>query len=335
MLPMPALDIEEIPTGAALEALAPAWDELWRRAPGATPFHSPAWLLPWWREIGGGELRVLAARRGGRVVGVLPMYLQDEGGGKLLPLGIAISDYLDGLFEEGCGREVAEAMLRRLAERHDWRCCELHPLRKGSPLLDAGTPPGCGDEVVEFEPCLAVEIPAGARALSDVLPRKIRANLRAFRRRAEQAGRVSLETATAATLTELLDALFRLHDARWHQLERSGVLADPAIRRFHRAAAPLLLDAGLLRLHALRLNGRIIAVMYALHVRRRAYLYVCGFDPDFAALSPGTLIFGHTIAHAVGEGARVVDFLRGRERYKYFWGARERPCYGRMLERVG
>ena len=67
----------------------------------------------------------------GRVVGVLPMYLQNEGGGKLLPLGIAISDYLDGLFEEGCGREIAEAMLRRLAERRDWRRCELHPLRQG------------------------------------------------------------------------------------------------------------------------------------------------------------------------------------------------------------
>jgi CelD/BcsL family acetyltransferase involved in cellulose biosynthesis len=332
---MPALDIEEITSGAALEELAPAWDELWRRAPGATPFHSPAWLLPWWREIGGGELRVLVARRGGRMVGVLPMYLQEEGGGKLLPLGIAISDYLDGLFEQDCGREVAEAMLRTLTNCQDWRRCELHPLREGSPLLEARAPRGCADQVLEFEPCLAVEIPAGARALSDVLPRKIRANLRAFRRRADQAGRVSFETATAATLSEFLDALFRLHDARWRQLEQPGVLADPAIRRFHRAAAPLLLSAGLLRLQALRLDQRIIAVMYALHVRHRAYCYVCGFDPEFGALSPGTLIFGHSIAHAVGEGAREVDFLRGRERYKYFWGARERPCYGRMLEREG
>ena len=113
------------------------------------------------------------------------------------------------------------------------------------------------------------------------------------------------------------------------------MLADPAIRRFHRAAAPLLLSSGLLRLHALRLDERIVAVMYALHAKRRAYCYLCGFDPDFDALSPGTLIFGHTIWEAVREGAREVDFLRGKERYKYFWGARERPCYGRMLNRVG
>jgi CelD/BcsL family acetyltransferase involved in cellulose biosynthesis len=333
---MPSLEIEEVTTSAGFEALAPAWHDLWCRAPDATPFHAALWLIPWWREVGDGELRVLVARQGDRMVGLLPLYLQHDGeGGKLLPLGIAISDYLDGLFEEGCGREVAENMLGRLTERHDWRRCELHPLRQGSPLLDARAPPACAHEVVEFEPCLTVEVPVGARELSDVLPRKLRANLRYFRRRAEAAGRVSFETATSDALPEFLDALFRLHDARWRQLEQPGVLADPAIRRFHRAAAPRLLDAELLRLHALRLDQRIIAVMYALHVQHRTYCYLSGFDPEWRALSPGTLIFGHSIAHAIGEGAREVDFLRGRERYKYFWGVRERPCYGRMLTRVG
>jgi CelD/BcsL family acetyltransferase involved in cellulose biosynthesis len=331
---MPALEVEEVTTSAQLDALAPAWHDLWRRAPAATPFHAPGWLIPWWREIGGGELRVLVARRGRRMVGLLPLYLQQDGG-KLLPLGIAISDYLDGLFEADDASAVASAMLQRLTNRGDWRRCELHPLRQGSALLEAHAPPGCGDEVVEFEPCLVVEIPAGARDLDSFLPRKIRANIRAFRRRAEQAGRVRFETATAGTLTEFLDALFWLHDARWQELGRPGVLGDPAIRRFHRAAAPLLLGAGVLRLRALRLDQRIIAAMYALHLRQRTYFYLCGFDPDLAALSPGTLMFAHGIAQALGEGARAVDFLRGRERYKYFWGARERACYGRMLERAG
>jgi CelD/BcsL family acetyltransferase involved in cellulose biosynthesis len=333
---MPALEIEAVTTGAGLEALAPAWHDLWRRAPAATPFQSPAWLIPWWREIGGGELRVLVARQDGRMVALLPMYLQHDGeGGKLLPLGIAISDYLDGLFEEDVGVMAAEALLRHLAGRDDWRRCELHPLRPGTPLLEAGASPGMTDEVLAFEPCLVVEVPAAARELRDVLPSKIRDNLRYFRGRAERAGRVSFETATAAILSDFVEALFRLHDARWHQLEQPGVLADPAIRRFHRAAAPVLLSSGLLRLHALRLDERLIAVMYALHARGRAYCYLCGFDPEFGAVSPGTLILGRTVEQAVREGAREVDFLRGQERFKYFWGVRERPCYGRMLNRVG
>jgi CelD/BcsL family acetyltransferase involved in cellulose biosynthesis len=333
---MPDLAIEEVTASAELEALAPAWDDLWRRAPLATPFQAPAWLIPWWREIAGGQLRVLAARTDGHLVGLLPLYLQHESeGGKLLPLGIAISDYLDGLFEEGHGVMAAEAMLWHLAVRDDWLRCELHPLRAGTPMLEARAPPRITDEILAFEPCLAVEVPVGARELRDVLPGKIRDNLANYRRRAVRAGRVSFATATAATLPEFVEALFRLHDARWQQLGCPGVLADPAIRRFHRTAAPRLLSSGLLRLHALRLDERIIAVMYALHARGRAYCYLCGFDPEFGALSPGTLILGHSIWQAVREGAREVDFLRGQERFKYFWGVRERPCYGRMLERAG
>jgi CelD/BcsL family acetyltransferase involved in cellulose biosynthesis len=331
---MPALAVEEVATSAGLEALAPAWHELWHRAPAATPFQSPAWLIPWWREVGRGQLRVLSARLDGRLVGLLPMYQQDGSeGAKLLPLGIAISDYLDGLFEEGWEPEVADAVLRCLAARGDWRSCELHPLRAGTPLLKARIPPGCTDQVLAFEPCLVLEVPPEARELSDVVPSRMRSNLRYFRRRAERAGRTSFETATEGTVSELLDALFRLHEARWQRREHPGVLADPAIRRFHRTAAPLLLRAGLLRLHALRLDDRIAAVIYALFAKGRAYWYLSGFDPELGEISPGTLTLGHTIQHAIAEGAHEVDFLRGQERFKYLWGARDRPCYGRMLNR--
>ncbi|MDB5512047.1 MAG: family N-acetyltransferase [Enterovirga sp.] len=38
----------EILAGPAdLATLEAAWWALWRRCPGASPFTSPAWLLPW------------------------------------------------------------------------------------------------------------------------------------------------------------------------------------------------------------------------------------------------------------------------------------------------
>jgi CelD/BcsL family acetyltransferase involved in cellulose biosynthesis len=328
-------EVEEITTSAGLEALAPAWQELWERAPDATPFHAPAWLIPWWQEVGEGDLRVMAARRDGRLIALLPMYLQHgTDGGKLLPLGIAISDYLDGLFDQDCGPDVAEAILRRIADRDDWRRCELHPLRPGTPLLAAHAPPGRSDEVLAFEPCLVVEVPRQARELSDVVPSRLRGKLRYYRRRADAFGQVGFEMGTAATVSELLEALFRLHETRWQRLDQPGVLADPAIRRFHRAAAPLLLRAGLLRLHALRLDEQIVAVVYGLFAKGRLYWYLSGFDPDFGGISPGTLTVGQTMQNAIAEGAHEIDFLRGQERFKYFWGARDRPCYGRMLNRL-
>src|SRR5690606_21206595 len=144
--------------------------------------------------------------------GLLPMFRQNQGnGGKLLPLGIAISDYLDGLFEDGCGPEVVGALLARLADRDDWERCELHPLCAGSPLLEARVPPGCTNEVVAFEPCRVLEIPPGARQLREIIPSGMRAKFRQAERRAEQTGRVGFETATSANFAEILDAFFRLH----------------------------------------------------------------------------------------------------------------------------
>lgn len=110
-----------------------------------------------------------------------------------------------------------------------------------------------------------------------------------------------------------------------------GVLAAPRDREFHRAAAHALLQHGVLRLHALRLGGRIIAALYGHHGHRRTYFYLSGFDPDFAALSPGTQIVAHAIEQAAQEGAVAFDFLRGREAYKYRWGALDRANARRRM----
>ena len=59
---------------AALEA---EWWELWRRVAAATPFQSPAWLIPWWRCFHPGELFVVTVRAAGRLVGLAPFYVED------------------------------------------------------------------------------------------------------------------------------------------------------------------------------------------------------------------------------------------------------------------
>src|SRR4051812_43901967 len=65
-----SLAIEEVKTTAALERLRPEWEVLW----AATPFQSPAWLIPWWRHVGGGELLSLVVRDAGALVGLFPFY---------------------------------------------------------------------------------------------------------------------------------------------------------------------------------------------------------------------------------------------------------------------
>jgi CelD/BcsL family acetyltransferase involved in cellulose biosynthesis len=89
-----------------------------------------------------------------------------------------------------------------------------------------------------------------------------------------------------------------------------------------------------LRLLELRIAGLSAAVYYGFHHRKRAYGYLTGFDPDFSFESPGVILLAHAMEYAIREGASEFHFLRGREPYKYGWGAEDRWNYRRVFRRV-
>ncbi|WP_448203265.1 GNAT family N-acetyltransferase [Azospirillum sp. sgz302134] len=304
---------------AALEALAAPWAGLWRRVPDATPFQHPAWLIPWWRAFAHGDLWVLGLYRRVRLVGVLPLYRE---GDRLLPVGVGVTDLLDALVEPDVPLAPVLAAIPGLT---GCGTVEFPALPPWSPLLRLDPPPGWSAEGGASDVCPVLPLPPTAGSLEAVLPAGQLRNLRHTARRAERAGGVTVETATPHTAGGMLEDLFRLHAARWSSRGEPGVLADPAVQSFHRAAVPALAQAGLLRMHRLRIGGRLAAVHYGLGDGRRSYYYLGGFDPDFAPQGPGVLAVGHAIAEALREGAAEFHFLRGREPYKYRWGAMDQP----------
>lgn len=320
-------EVAAVTTDAGLDALQPDWTTLWHRTPGATPFQSPAWLMPWWRAFGTGELMTLTVREGGRLQSVVPLYiLRERGCRKLLPLGIGVTDRLDALLEPRHGAPVM-AHLARL--RHRFDRLDLEDLDPASPLLAVPAPDGWGDERHACVPRPALTLPRDPAALRRAVPRL--AKLAYYRRRAERLGAVRLELAATDELDAALAALFELHGARWAERGEPGVLADPAVRRFHLDAAPGLHAAGLLRCHVLRVGGRIVAVLHGLADRACLHAYLAGHDPDLPHPGLGALMIGHAVAAAQAEGLGTFDFLRGREPYKYDWGALDRPAAGRRL----
>src|SRR5947209_20331738 len=72
-----AITTEEITDTTALHSLGPEWTDLWQRCSWVTPFQSPAWLLPWWQYFGGANLRTVALRRAGLLVGLVPLFVSD------------------------------------------------------------------------------------------------------------------------------------------------------------------------------------------------------------------------------------------------------------------
>jgi CelD/BcsL family acetyltransferase involved in cellulose biosynthesis len=324
------VEIDEVTTEEGLAALAEEWARLWERCPQAAVFQSPEWLMAWWRHFGEGDLWVVTMRERAELVGLAPFLIQRaaaEKRRKLRLIGTGVSDYLDVLLQPG-GRELlAEALCAHLQkQRSRWDRWELRQLPSGSALLrrrdSTEWPQATSDEV-----CPVLQLPKRVENLGRVIPEKRLADLQDCRRRLARAGVLQMEIANEKNFDELFEAMWHLHQARWSLKKRPGALADKRVREFHREAARGLLGRGVLRLHAARLNGRIIAALYGFLRRGRACYYLSGFDPAWQRFSPGTIMIGYAIEEAVREGAELFDFLRGQERYKYYWGARDQPTW--------
>lgn len=314
----------------ALGSLEGEWRALWRACPDATPFQSPAWLLPWWDAYRPGPLLVVACRRAGDLTGVCPLFILDREPREALLLGTGNTDYLDALVRPGEPPATADAMLAAIVSAAAFDVCDLRCLRPSSPLLTARTPESYREERSVELPCPVLDLcqPAGADRL---VPPGLAHDIRYGQRRAEREGGLTIARAEADTLDAHLDTLFEIHASRWNMRGERGVLHDDATQSFHRAAARRLHEEGCLRLLTLSVGGRPAAVVYGFVHGRRDYYYIGAFAPSFSRLQPGKLAIHAAIREAIGEGAEEFDFLAGAEPYKYEWGARDKP---RMRRRI-
>jgi CelD/BcsL family acetyltransferase involved in cellulose biosynthesis len=323
--------VDQIMSGAQLERLAPQWQALWRRTPNATPFQSPEWLLPWWGCFGNAAPVVVAAYDDDQLIGLLPLYLLEEGGcRKLLPLGVSLSDYLDALIDPTYPG-LADILLRNLIGVPGWDECDLPDLSPAADLLGAACPTAFSENRSGNQMCPLLPLPDSIEKSDEIIPRKTSRYLRRARQRATSVGAVTVSQADADTVGAHMSELFRLHERRWECLADQGVCADPTVRSFHATAAKRLFDAGMLRLYSLRIGDAPVAAYYGFTAKRSTFAYMTGFDPDWAELRPGAQIIGHAIEEAIREGAREFHFLRGGEAYKYAWGAVDRPNTARIL----
>jgi CelD/BcsL family acetyltransferase involved in cellulose biosynthesis len=274
-----------------LAALAPAWDALWHRVPGATPFSHSAWALAWLAELPKGRLLTVAVEDAGRLAAILPAV---EVGGVLRPLGFDVSDYAEPLAEPGAERALATAL----------------PLPA---LLDVR---GGGGEPLEQAPAVALDPRAP-------VPGRMARSLAEARRRLAALGEAAI--VPAADPAAFVDTLAALHAARWRQKGEAGVLAHPAVIAFHRRAATGLAAAGLLQSSVLLVDGTPAAAFHGLCGQGALHYYIGGFDGAFRAASPGSLLIADAMERAARAGLPTFDFLKGAEPYKYRWGATDRP----------
>ena len=323
--------IHEIRTARELLSLRSDWLALWKRSSTATPFQSPDWVIPWWQHFGTGRLCVLALMKAGELLGLAPLFVNGEEQSSLRFVGTGNTDYLDVLLDDSASHDSVPALFNYICETRSWLRADLENLRADSPLLKTKSCREVREYIEEQDACPVLSLPACAEDFVESLPQQLKHNVSYYRRKLAKLGDVTIEQAVTNNFTELFAAFVRLHEARWQMNRMCGVLAEPDAQSFLREASLDLLANGALRLYALRVAGRVVASLYGFHHARRTYYYLGGFDPEFSDCSPGTVLVAHAILEAIGEGATEFDFLRGREDYKYRWGAVDHTIYRKQL----
>jgi CelD/BcsL family acetyltransferase involved in cellulose biosynthesis len=149
----------------------------------------------------------------------------------------------------------------------------------------------------------------------------------------DRRGRITVVTLQdEPAVLDALNTLMRLLHARW--ADGRSVLDNPRTIQFHQHVLPLLLTEGRLRMMQMYADRRPIAVCYMLvagtsQPRSGAGKWcgyvLAGYDREWAGrIHLGRLVMVNAIELAAREGAREFDFLKGSERYKYYWPVRER-----------
>lgn len=346
-----------------IEPLSRRWDEL----AGGCVFRSWTWLSTWWHHYGSDDehatrsstkLHVLAVFEGDdstncqasagpsacseiteRLVAILPCYVQSTlARGKVLRLlgdGEVCSDHLDMLVTGTNASRAAKGLAEYLADQvDDWDLIDFPALdltrdeTKIDRLIEALEESGCSVSRKPDLSCWSVDLP---KTWDEFLTLQSRSHRKQLRRLEKRVLGSYLTVWHQVKLLEEFDeawAIFvDLHQRRRMSLGEAGCFASPRWAAFHEDVARRLLTEGRLRLSWLEVAGQPIAAEYDFAGGRTTYAYQGGFDPDRLSEEPGRLSMIRTLQHAIAEGHRKFDLLRGDEPYKAHWRATPKETF--------
>jgi CelD/BcsL family acetyltransferase involved in cellulose biosynthesis len=133
-----------------------------------------------------------------------------------------------------------------------------------------------------------------------------------------------------------MDDFVQLHQERMVDKVGSSVYCQDRNESFHREVCREMFRRGWLFMSFLTLNGERVLGNCYYFLNGRVYCHMGGARDIGEAWnhSPGIVFESYCIQEALSRGARVYDFLRGTEPYKYRFGAVDVPNWRISIERV-
>ncbi len=285
------------------------WETIFEQAPNSSPFLSYDWYYALCSNLLKIDSEVILFSENHRPVGIIPAFIKND---TLQLIGDErVTDLNDIIYLPGYEDKILEEMASFI--KHRELHIDLFPLVPDSPLvlhlsefLDALI-------TERADQCPILNLPDSWDKYLTLLSGKLRHELRRKLKKVMDAKIKAIEP-------DQIEILFK--SMRMSDKNKKNFL-QTEICEFFKAIATSFFKKGWLRFRTTVLNSRPIATIFSFSFKDRIYLYNTGFDPHYAHLSPGIVTIGLDIREAINEGFKYYDFLRGVEKYKFHFGAKE------------
>jgi CelD/BcsL family acetyltransferase involved in cellulose biosynthesis len=280
------------------------------------------------RAFGGGKLHVITVRRGGDLVGVLPLTARR---GVLRSPANWHTPEFGPLLTPGVRPEFLRYLLNRF--RRTQRI-SLRLMTVDSNELEwwrtQATIKGCRVlSRVEAEP-MAIDL-QGCRDWPDFergLSANLRSDLRRSGHRLAELGDVSLDVHEECDSRQsaLLDEGLRVEHLGWKAAAGTAIESKPETETFYRDVAAWAAARGSLRLTFLRSGAKTVAFMFAIHEHGVQWEMKAGYDPAFKACGPGKILIQEVVKDGLARGSARIE-LGQVEDYKRRWANTSRQLH--------
>ena len=324
-----------------LEELHEEWRQLAQQQTHQEPFLHPYWYQTFAKTIAKDESIPLVVVRGDtNLAGVLPLrrtgrFLRKVPARVLSSLSNAHSCRFDFLCDHQYPDQIASAAWQALKNDPGWSVIEVHSIPEGGAFEGIMRHAARDGYMTSrwrtlLSPFLELPTdPADPFGNSPSQYRKDRKRVEKRFERLREFGEPSFKV-----YSEFEEALFfeflALEASGWKGDAGGAIRCNQELVDFYRELLIAAAKEGHLRICALRVNDKAVAMELAFVVDGRCYSPKIAYDESFSAASPGQQLSRLAIADLVSRGISRYDLLGPRARYKALWAGDIRPhanCY--------
>jgi len=317
--------IQEVTDRGELSALEPEWGRFVADVPVAELFSTPAWVTSWLDAFWEGRpIRFLFARDDGRLVGVAPLLVDEEGtfccrGALALPVD-SVSWRGEVLHTPAAGDATLDAMLGHLAPGGGVRL-NLRRLADDSTtaraLRAAVQRRGLWGTWRTEDRTPIITVPGSIEEYLQSRTKHVRHELRRKQKRLLNAGPVEIRIVQQDDeLHAAFEDVRAIEAKSWKGEVASSFLESPGAEKFYRTLFAKSAGVAWPRIYVMHFKGKPAAHVFGMVFRDQYYAFNSSFDAALGGFSPGAVLILRSIEDACVQKLKVFDFMGSEYRWK-------------------